>query len=68
MEKTIDVKGMMCQHCVGHVTDALAAIEGVTNVRVSLDEAKAVVDAAEGVSDDALVAAVVEAGYEASIR
>ena len=68
MEKTIDVTGMMCKHCVHHVTKALEGIEGVSNVRVSLDDNNAVVDVAEGVADEALVAAIVDAGYEAQVR
>ena len=68
MEKTIDVTGMMCQHCVQHVTKALEGIEGVSNVRVSLDDNNAVVDVAEGVADETLVAAIVDAGYEAKVR
>ncbi len=68
MEKTIDVKGMMCDHCVKHVTDALSNLEGVAEVRVSLDDATAVVKTAESVSDAALIAAIADAGYEASVR
>ena len=29
---TLSIDGMMCQHCVAHVTKALSAIEGVTPV------------------------------------
>ena len=68
MEKTIDVEGMMCKHCVHHVTKALEGIEGVSNVRVSLDDNNAIVDVAEVVADEALVAAIVDAGYEAKAR
>ncbi|MDO4532383.1 MAG: heavy metal translocating P-type ATPase [Coriobacteriia bacterium] len=67
MEKTINVTGMMCKHCVHHVTKALEGIEGVSNVRVSLDDNNAVVDVAEGVADEALIAAIVDAGYEAEM-
>ena len=42
-------------------------VKGVKNVRVSLDEGTAVVDAGLLVSDKALVTAVEEAGYKASI-
>ena len=68
MEKTIEVEGMMCKHCVHHVTKALEGIEGVDNVRVSLDDNNAIVDVAEGVADETLVAAIVDAGYEAKVR
>ena len=52
---------MMCQHCVAHVTKALNALPGVTAV-VDLDSKSAVVTG--DVSDDAIRAAVEEAGYE----
>ena len=67
MEKTINVTGMMCKHCVHHVTKALEGVEGVSNVRVSLDDNNAVVDVAEGVTDEAMIAAIVDAGYEAEM-
>ncbi|MGI6221591.1 MAG: metal-transporting ATPase, partial [Coriobacteriales bacterium] len=67
MEKTINVEGMMCQHCVAHVKKALEGIEGVESAEVSLDDKNAVVKLAADVADDALVAAVVDAGYEAAI-
>ncbi|MGE9911096.1 heavy metal translocating P-type ATPase [Atopobiaceae bacterium SGI.236] len=63
MEKKLKVEGMMCQHCVKHVTEALAAVEGVEKVDVSLEEGTAVVRCAEGVTDDALLAAVRGADY-----
>ena len=67
MTKTLNVTGMMCQHCVMHVTKALEGVEGVRSVDVSLEAGTATVEAADSVSDDALVAAVSDAGYEASV-
>ena len=66
-EKKLNVEGMMCEHCVAHVTKALEGVKGVKNVRVSLDEGTAVLDAGLLVSDKALVAAVEEAGYKATV-
>lgn len=64
MTKTIKIKGMMCSHCIGHVSDALNAINGVS-ANVSLDNGgQAVVTLAENVSDDTLTKAIVDAGYE----
>ena len=67
MTKTLNVTGMMCQHCVAHVKKALEGVEGVSSVDVNLEAGTATVEAAEGVADDALVAAVVDAGYEAAV-
>lgn len=64
MKKVLDIEGMMCQHCVAHVNKALSSIEGVEAVEVSLENKNAAVTLAADVSDDALVKAVVDAGYE----
>lgn len=64
MKKVLDIEGMMCQHCVAHVNKALSGIEGVEAVEVSLEKKNAAVTLAADVSDDVLVKAVVDAGYE----
>lgn len=65
MKKIITVEGMMCQHCVQHVTKALSAVPGVSDVSVTLETGEAALTAAPEVTDDALRAAVEEAGYTA---
>lgn len=65
-EKNISIEGMMCMHCAGRVEKALLAVEGVSNVRVSLQERRARVSLDQEVPDEALKAAVVKAGYEAT--
>ena len=57
----IQIKGMMCQHCVAHVTKALTAVPGVDTVEVSLEEGRALVTGAP--DPKALKAAVEDAGY-----
>ena len=64
MEKTLKIEGMMCNHCVMHVQKALAAIPGVGEVTVSLDEKNAKVKLNQAVSDDAFKVAIEEAGYQ----
>ncbi len=64
MKKVMTIEGMMCGHCTGRVQKALEAVEGVSAVSVSLEEKTATVELAGEVSDEALTAAVVEAGYE----
>ena len=64
MTKTLKIEGMMCMHCVAHVTKALSSVEGVTNVEVNLKKKTAVVETLERVENETLVAAVSEAGYE----
>lgn len=62
MEKTIDIEGMMCMHCVKHVTEALDGIDGV-KAEVSLENKNAKVSLTKDVSEDELKAAVEKAGY-----
>lgn len=64
MTKVITVEGMMCAHCTGRVQKALEAVEGVSSVTMSLENKTATVELSAEVSEDALKAAVTEAGYE----
>ncbi|MGN0986086.1 MAG: heavy metal translocating P-type ATPase [Candidatus Enterenecus sp.] len=61
MEKKVIIEGMMCQHCRAHVEQALNAIPGAS-AAVDLDSKTAVVTG--DVSDEAIRAAVTEAGYQ----
>ena len=67
VSKTLKVEGMMCEHCKAHVTEALEGVKGVKNVQVSLEEGKATLDAGMLVRDEALVKAVEDAGYHATL-
>ena len=51
MEKNLKIEGMMCNHCVRHVQKTLAAIPGVAEATVSLDEKKAKVKLNQDVAD-----------------
>ncbi|MBC1715415.1 heavy-metal-associated domain-containing protein [Listeria welshimeri] len=66
MEKlTLNVEGMTCEHCEARVTKALSEVSGVKNAVVLLDEGTATVEFEKGeVTEDALIDAVEEAGYE----
>ena len=61
MEKKVVIEGMMCQHCRAHVDKALNAIPGAS-ATVDLDSKTAMVSG--DVSDEAIRAAVEEAGYQ----
>lgn len=63
MKKIIKIEGMTCGHCVSSVDTALNAIEGVTSVKVDLEENKATVEA-EGVSDEKLKDAIEDIGFD----
>jgi len=67
--KTVELKveGMSCGHCVATVKSALTVVQGVQQVDVSLEAQKATVRADDAVADGALVEAVEQAGYSASL-
>lgn len=64
MKKTIVIEGMSCTHCKAAVEKALASVDGVSQATVNLDENKADVELSVDVSDEALAAAVTDAGYD----
>ena len=66
MEKTIiNVEGMSCEHCEKAVTNAVAALDGVDSVKVSLEENTVTVEYDEAqVSVDEMKAEIEELGYD----
>lgn len=58
------VPGMHCGHCEAAVKREVSAVEGVEAVDVDLDS-KLVAVRGENLSDEALRAAIDEAGYDA---
>ncbi len=68
MTKTVlKVEGMSCAMCSGGVTASLLRVKGVTDAKVDLKKGTAEV-IHEGVSDDILIRAVVDAGYKAKVK
>lgn len=64
MKKNFKVFGMMCAACAAHVEHAVAAVDGVQSVAVSLLTNSMQVELTEGV-EDAILRAVKHAGYSA---
>ena len=64
MEKIIKVEGMMCPHCEAHVKSALEAISGVESAVASHKEGTVTVTLSGPVDQQALVDAIVGAGYK----
>ena len=67
MEKALHVEGMMCEKCVAHVKKGLERVEGVEEALVDLEAKRATVKLSAEVSDETLIDAVVEEGYEAEM-
>ena len=64
MKTTLHIEGMMCQHCQKHVHDALAAMDGVTDVTVDLEGKTADVTATKDITTDEFAKVITDAGYE----
>ena len=63
----LEVRGMTCNHCVAAVHKALAAVPGVEQVvEVTLQSGSATVRGSA--TPQALIAAVKQAGYQASVH
>lgn len=60
----LKIEGMMCKNCVKHVYNALAKMDGVTEVEVSLENKNAVVTSTKEISQDDFAKVIDEAGYE----
>ena len=65
---TYTVTGMTCGHCVNAVTEEVTTVPGVTAVDVDLASGALTVTSEQPVDDDAVRAAVEEAGYEVAGR
>jgi Cu+-exporting ATPase len=65
---TLNVTGMSCSSCAGHVEKALARTPGVVSSRVDLESRKAFVEFDEGVADpDQMIEQIREEGYDATV-
>jgi copper chaperone len=65
---TYTVTGMTCAHCVNAVTEEVTEVPGVTAVEVDLPGGALTVTSDAPVDDEAVRAAVEEAGYELTGR
>lgn len=61
MKKKITIEGMMCEHCVAHVKEALEGL-GASDIEVSLDGGYAVCDTDKAGAE--LKAAIEDEGYD----
>jgi len=62
--KTIFIEGMHCEHCSKRVEDTLKSIDGVKSVSVSLEDKKAEIVLKKDISNEILITAVEEIGFE----
>ncbi|ABL99991.1 heavy metal translocating P-type ATPase [Shewanella amazonensis] len=62
--RQFEVKGMTCASCAGRVEKALMKISGVGSANVNLATEQVSISLLENITNDTLVAAVRDAGYE----
>ena len=62
--KTYTVTGMTCSHCVGAVSTEVGRLPGVSDVQVDLATGGVTVTSDQPADDEAVTAAVDEAGYQ----
>lgn len=60
---TYNVPGVSCEHCKHAIEGEVSQVEGVASVEVKLDS-KTVTVSGEPLDEQAIVAAIDEAGYE----
>lgn len=60
---TYTVTGMTCGHCAAAVTEEISALPDVEDVAVSVETGKVIVTSRAPLEQDAVAAAVDEAGY-----
>lgn len=59
------VTGMSCSHCESAVRKEVSKLDGIEAIDVSAANGRLIVTAAAPIADDAVIAAVDEAGYAA---
>lgn len=63
VKQVLSIDGMMCEHCVGHVKEALQKLDGVKDVQVDLKKGQAVIVSDKAIGDEELSRSITEAGY-----
>ena len=61
---TVKINGMQCQHCVKSVQKALTPFSSNGEVEVSLEQKKAALTLKDGVEDNSIKNAIIDAGFE----
>ncbi|WP_410509127.1 heavy-metal-associated domain-containing protein [Methanosarcina hadiensis] len=65
MQEVIRIEGLECNHCVVRVGRAIASVQGVLDVDISLEKKEVIVDFEETRTDPGKIRdAIREAGYE----
>ena len=63
-KRTMKIEGMMCNHCVKHVKEALEALNGISNVEVSLNNNEATFEQDASIEDSTVKEAIEDLDYK----
>ena len=63
-KETVHIEGMACNHCKMSVEKGLGALDGVTDVAVSLEDKTATVTATTDINTLPIAQTVTELGFE----
>ncbi len=64
IKKIITIEGMHCGHCAATVEKAIGSLEGITSAKVNLDKKVCVAKTNTEISDDLIIKAVTNSGFE----
>lgn len=64
VKSVVKVEGMMCEHCVAHVREALSKLPGVKSIDISLQDKTATVKSRKPLDANQVKALIEEAGYK----
>ena len=64
IKKIITIEGMHCNHCADNVEKTIASLEGVKGAKVNLAKKTCTAKISDDVSDETIVKAVKEIGFE----
>ena len=64
VQRSYNVSGMTCGHCVSSVTEEITAIDGVSGVEVDLPSGSVTVNSDHPIDETTVHAAIREAGFE----
>jgi copper chaperone len=64
MQEVLKIKGMSCGHCVNAVAKALSEVEGVSDVKVSIEKGEASFSRTDAADMSQIKKRIERAGYE----
>lgn len=59
----VKIEGMSCKHCVQAVTEALQKLDGLENIKVSLDNSSASFENTKNIDEQTIKNAIIQIGF-----